>query len=232
MLLSNIERVWASLKQIKWTFICYHNPMASDRPSHTICPPQKLSKDNIGELQVQAHKNFVQAANIDPTTSLSDPPSEPSSESVVLQSELACSNMRKHHAISDVDDSPTDNNIDDSQSQVTGPKLKKKSKKKKKTSSSMSPCCLLFNFIGLISNKVMLSMKMEFTLTFMSKALVIPTMMATKHHTPSTRLDQAPILKNSSSLFPSLRRSQVTKRSKWSVYHAHMFLIFLRLLKF
>jgi hypothetical protein len=57
-------------------------------------------------------------------------------------------------------------------------------------------------------------MRMEFTWTFMSKALAIPMMMTTKDHAPSTRLDQLPILKNSSSLFPSLAKFKATKKSE------------------
>jgi len=134
--------------------------MASNRPPRIIRPAQKLNKDNIGQLQVSAHRNFVQAAKIDPkqqspptspTTSelLNTEPSSPGS--LGPESELVHGNVRKRRALSDVDDSVgsnrdnDDDNSDDSQSQGTEPqpprkKSKTKPKKKKKTSQRALPC--------------------------------------------------------------------------------------------
>lgn len=133
--------------------------MASNRPPRIIRPAQKLNKDNIGQLQVSAHRNFVQAAKIDPkqqssptSPSTSEPPNTepPSPGSIGPESEPVHGNVRKRRALSDVDDSvgsnrDSDDNSDGSQSQGTEPQLqrkksKKKPKKKKKTSQSMSPC--------------------------------------------------------------------------------------------
>jgi len=129
--------------------------MASNRPQRVIRPAQKLGKDNIGELLVKSHKDFVKASNIDleqpstPTSPSELPDTDPSSPgSVVPDSESVYVNGRKRRALSDVEDSGsnnnnTDNASDNSQSQVTEPQAKtkqskKKSKKKTKTSQSMS----------------------------------------------------------------------------------------------
>ena len=44
--------------------------MASNRPTRTIRPAQKLNEDNIGTLQLASHRNFVKAAK-DPKTASS-----------------------------------------------------------------------------------------------------------------------------------------------------------------
>ena len=55
--------------------------MASNRPTRTIRPAQKLNEDIIGTLQLTSHRNFVKAAK-DPhkTSSLTLPNEEPSTQ--------------------------------------------------------------------------------------------------------------------------------------------------------
>jgi hypothetical protein len=135
--------------------------MASNRPPCIIRPAQKLNKDNIGQLQVSAHRNFVQAAKIDPkrvrqssptSRTASEPlntePSSPGSVSPELpDSEPVHGSVRKRCALSDVDsvgsNRDNNNNSNDSQSQTTEPqpqlKKSKKKLKKRKISQSMFP---------------------------------------------------------------------------------------------
>src|SRR6266699_777237 len=114
--------------------------MASNRPPRIIRPAQKLNKDNIGELQVSAHRNFVQAEKIDPkqrssptsptaTEPLNTEPSSPGS--VGPESEPVHGNVMKRRALSDVDDSggsdrDNDNNSNDSRSQEPEPQPQQK----------------------------------------------------------------------------------------------------------
>ena len=82
--------------------------MASNHPSCTVCPSQKLNQDNIGELVVASHRNFIEAAKSDPkqpsTISLSEPtnttpstqaPTESLESEFVPEVEPACSNPCK-----------------------------------------------------------------------------------------------------------------------------------------
>ena len=55
--------------------------MASNYPTRTICPAQKLNEDNIGTLQLASHRNFVKAAkDSHKTSSLMSPNEEPSTQ--------------------------------------------------------------------------------------------------------------------------------------------------------
>jgi len=79
--------------------------MASNRPPRTVHPSQKLNQDNIGELEVASHRNFVEAAKGDPKQpSLSElsnaapstqAPTESSEPESITEAEPACSNPRK-----------------------------------------------------------------------------------------------------------------------------------------
>ena len=135
--------------------------MASNCPPHTVHPSQKLNQDNIGELVVASHKNFVEAAKSDPkqpsTIFLSEltnavpstqAPTKSSESEFVPEAKPACSNPRKHRVSlspvqSEHDRASTnnhDNSDNDSESQVTEPQCKpvKPKKKKKKTIHSKS----------------------------------------------------------------------------------------------
>ena len=61
-----------------------HLNMASNHPTRTIHPAQKLNEDNIGTLQLASHRNFVKAAK--ETSSLTSPNEEPSTQGSVADS--------------------------------------------------------------------------------------------------------------------------------------------------
>ena len=142
--------------------------MASNRPPRTVCPSQKLNQDNIGELVVASHRNFVEAAKSDPkqpsTIFLSEltnavpstqAPTESSEPESITEAEPACSNPCKrrvllspvqsdHETASPNDHNNSDNDESESQG-ATEPQRKptKPKKKKKKTAHSKSTCCSL-----------------------------------------------------------------------------------------
>jgi len=62
--------------------------MASNRPTRTIRPAQKLNKDNIGTHQLASHRDFVKAAKDPkkPGSSLTSPNVEPSTQGLVTDS--------------------------------------------------------------------------------------------------------------------------------------------------
>jgi hypothetical protein len=107
--------------------------MASNRPTRTIRPAQKLNEDNIGTLQLASHRNFVQAAK-DPkkTSSLTSPSNEEPSTQGSADSVPESDNCRTTPAESIIISS--DNN--DSESQATEHQL---NKKRKNTCMSTSP---------------------------------------------------------------------------------------------
>ena len=136
--------------------------MASNRPPRTVHPSQKLNQDNIGELEVASHRNFVEAAKGDPKQpSLSElsnaapstqAPTESSEPESITEAEPACSNPRKrrvplspvqsdHETASPNDHNNSDNDESESQG-ATEPQRKptKPKKKKKKTAHSKSTC--------------------------------------------------------------------------------------------
>ena len=83
--------------------------MASNHPPQTVQASQKLNQDNIGELVVASHRNFVEAAKSDPkqpsTISSSEPtnaapstqaPTKSLESEFIPEAEPACSNPCKH----------------------------------------------------------------------------------------------------------------------------------------
>ena len=137
--------------------------MASNCPPHTVHPSQKLNQNNIGELVVASHRNFVEATKSDPkhpsTISSSElsnavpstqAPTKSLESEFVPEAEPACSNPHKHQVSlspvqSEHDRTSTNNhnNSDnDSELQVTEPQCNpvKPKKKKKKTTHSKSTC--------------------------------------------------------------------------------------------
>ena len=124
--------------------------MASTRPSRIIRPARKLNEDNIGELQLASHRNFVEAAKNDltGTSAISTDTSEPSMQAESMpESELVCGDAHKRRVAPGLDSnaSLSDNNDDDSgsESQATetqhkSSKSKKKTKKKKTVAQGMT----------------------------------------------------------------------------------------------
>lgn len=102
--------------------------MTSNRPTRTIRPAQKLNGDNIGELQLASHRNFVKAAKDPKKSSLSspNPDSEPSTQgsSLVTDSVPASDKCRT----TSVEPDPPDNDLDndfESQPEATKHQLNK-----------------------------------------------------------------------------------------------------------
>jgi hypothetical protein len=142
-----------------------HPNMASIRPSRTIRPVQKLNEDNIGQLQLTSHRNFVAAAKSDPkrTALTSEPPNTPGpstqaqTESVPeSDSEPVQVNARKRRAVieSEGEASSSDNDNDSepeaTDSQRKPGKSKKKPKKKKKTARSK---CITYSLVTITNLK-------------------------------------------------------------------------------
>ena len=100
-----------------------HLNIASNCPTHTIHPAQKLNEDNIGTLQLASHRNFVKAAK-DPqkTSSLTSPNEEPSTQGSVADS-VPESNKRCTTSAESFD------NDNESESQATEDQLNLKRKK-------------------------------------------------------------------------------------------------------
>ena len=131
--------------------------MASNRPPRTVRPSQKLNQDNIGELELASHKNFVEAARSDPKHSHEPSIAAPSTQAPTVcsasesvpEAEPARSNPRKRRVPSSPVESErgrpsthnndSDNNSSDNdESQAMEPQRKpaKPKKKKKKTAHS------------------------------------------------------------------------------------------------
>ena len=119
--------------------------MASNRPTRTIRPAQKLNKDNIGTHQLASHRNFVKAAkdpkNSKNTCSLSSlsPNAEPSTQgsvtdSVATDTVRESDECRTKSAEPQASESPGNDKNNDSESQAS----EYQSNKKKKNTHGMS----------------------------------------------------------------------------------------------
>jgi hypothetical protein len=109
------------------TFRLQQPNMASNRPTRTIRPAQKLNEDNIGSHQLTSHRNFVKAAK-DPQkpSSLTSPNTEPSTQGLVTDFVPESDKRRTTSAENFIASSASSDNDNNSESQETEHQSNKK----------------------------------------------------------------------------------------------------------
>ena len=125
---------------------------STTRPACVVRPSSKLNKDNIAELELPSHRNFVKSAQAPSAPPLKSPSPEPPSSTInsadaawVPHSEPGPSNRGKRRPrISDSSTSTDDPSNGDAESPPTTssqpkPKHPKRKKKKKSSHGSFFP---------------------------------------------------------------------------------------------